>query len=311
MKTIVSIIVPVYNVSKYIEKCVDSILKQTFCDFELLLIDDGSTDNSSYICDLYAKKDNRVVVVHKKNGGLSSARNRGLDIAKGDYVSFVDSDDYIEPNFIESLLDELMKKSSDLIVCNFSILDLNNNSLIETPSIIDGDVDEEGYWKLSACTRYGLTVVVWNKLYKKTIFEHLRFKDGVFHEDQEIIHKIISKCDKITFINKKLYNYIKRPQSITNKKTQQMFFDEINSLYNRAIYFLATENFYDFYLKTTNRMIIEYCELSYFFKKNSSIKFLIKKIIHKGRYGSKIKRFILWNIQLTFPKIMYKIIYKK
>lgn len=135
----ISIIVPVYNVEKYLNRCLDSILNQTFTDFELILVDDGSTDNSGIICDEYKTKDNRIKVIHKENGGLSSARNAGLDIARGRYIGFVDSDDFISKDMYQILYNEAEKNKADMIMCEFKKVDKNyeaiNNNLYKKSDI--------------------------------------------------------------------------------------------------------------------------------------------------------------------------------
>ena len=124
-KPLISIIVPIYKVEKYLKKCIQSIMNQTYLNFELILVDDGSPDDCPMICDNYAKLDNRIVVLHKQNGGLSDARNAGLDVARGEYIGFVDSDDFIANNMYEKLLSGLLAEDADMAVCNFSYVDEN------------------------------------------------------------------------------------------------------------------------------------------------------------------------------------------
>lgn len=192
-----SVIVPVYNAEKYLHRCVDSILVQSFTDFELLLINDGSKDNSGKICDEYAAKDSRIRVFHKENGGVSSARNLGLDNAKGDYIMFVDSDDYMFPQMCEHMVTTIESKNADLVVCGTT-------------------ESGGGYWRPVADKDYTLIQLKdnfvellhsellsppWNKIFKRAIIGEERFLEGVsFGEDLIFNLRYIEKCDKISFI---------------------------------------------------------------------------------------------------------------
>lgn len=224
----ISIIVPIYNVEEYIPKCIESILKQTFKDFELILINDGSTDNSFEICRLYESIDKRIILIDKPNGGVSSARNKGIDIARGDYIAFVDPDDDIEENMYEILLNEAICKKSDIIVCSFKIINL----ILETEEVVDlpysyntsinkKEIKEYIIPKilsLKNCLGYGIFSPV-NKLYKKTIFDtyKIKFDENRHHgEDTKLNLDLIQNVDKISFIQKPLYNYyIRRRPSLT------------------------------------------------------------------------------------------------
>lgn len=217
MSELISVIVPVYNVKDYLKKCVDSILNQTYPNLEVLLIDDGSTDGSNNICDDMAKKDNRIRVIHQENGGLSAARNAGLDAAIGDYIAFVDSDDYIKDTMYADMLDEMVKRNADIIVGGIGyideegkkILDVNVNELLV---IEDG---EEKYKQLHE--QDVLTVVQCNKLYKSAIFKDIRYPIGKIHEDVYVIHKELYNASKIVYIPEVYYYYVQRVGSIMNK----------------------------------------------------------------------------------------------
>jgi len=214
---IISVIVPVYNVEKYLKRCIDSILNQTFKEFELILVNDGSTDNCGKICDMYKRKDKRIRVIHKENGGLSSARNAGLDIAKGKYIAFVDSDDYINKNMYDILYSNLIKTDADISLCNFEYVYDNNNFSVNQ-SIDNYDYlifnNIEALNKLYSENNTNI-VVAWNKLYKKELFEGLRYTEGRIHEDEFIIHELLYKSKKIVCTNAELYYYLKRQGSIT------------------------------------------------------------------------------------------------
>ena len=242
---LISVIVPVYKVEPYLQECVDSILNQTFKDFELILVDDGSPDNCPAICDDYAKKDNRVIAIHKENGGLSSARNAGLDYvfakSNSEYISFVDSDDYVDKIFLEKLYNGI--EGCDMCYCNYFSLEDNvilQNLTITKKMIVDNHL----IWNVlnnTACL-----VVAWNKLYKKTIFQNIRYPVGVLQEDEYIIHKVLHTCSNICLIPDSLYYYRKRNNSIVAIKNHEYLLGGMESMIDRAFFFL--ENKYEFSL---------------------------------------------------------------
>ncbi len=212
----ISVIVPVYNVENYIRECLDSIMAQTVSSFELILIDDGSTDDSGRICDEYAQQDERIRVIHKENGGLSSARNSGLDMATGDYVCFIDSDDIVQPDYLEKLHDSIIQHKSDLVICDIEDQRLANWS--SEPATIEGGTSKDARrWLYDQHSReYVLMVVAWNKLYSKELFDGLRFPLGRLHEDEFMIGPILKKANKISFVPEKLYVYRENTSGITS-----------------------------------------------------------------------------------------------
>lgn len=212
-----SIIVPVYNVEKYLNKCIQSILNQTFKNFELILINDGSTDDSGVICDYYSNIDNRIRVIHKQNGGLSSARNAGINIARGKFIAFVDSDDYVHEKMYEILLSNAIKNSSDLVICDLefvyahNVCDTSKNIInIEIETLTNIEALNELY-----SPRGVNFVIACNKIYRYELFKDIRYEEGRLHEDEFIIHKILYKTKKITYIPLKLYFYLQTENSIT------------------------------------------------------------------------------------------------
>lgn len=212
----ISVIVPVYKVEPYIHRCVDSILAQTFSDFELILVDDGSPDNCPQICDEYAEKDNRIHVIHQNNGGLSAARNAGLDAARGECISFIDSDDWISPNMLSVMYEAIQSTNADMAICGVNTVYDENYSTEQYPSdydMKDGCVNQqEGIQLLSSQAWY--YVIACNKLYKKQIFCEIRFPEGYSHEDAAIVHRVFGNCKKIMCISQPLYNYLQRDNSI-------------------------------------------------------------------------------------------------
>lgn len=212
----VSIIVPIYNVEKYLERCIDSIINQTYKNLEIILIDDGSTDKCRNICENYKEKDSRIIVDHKENGGLSTARNRGLDISTGKYILFVDSDDYICDTMIEELLKLLLKYNADIAHCNFKIVDeFGNNMNDKHKDLYDENLMNSYETIYSYIVDYRVKVMAWNKLYRRELFDYIRFKDGYVYEDEIIFPEIISKSELNITTNKKLYFYTYNNNSIT------------------------------------------------------------------------------------------------
>ncbi len=248
---LVSIIVPIYNVEKYINKCIDSIINQTYSNLEIILVDDGSPDKCGEICDKYALLDKRIKVIHKTNGGLSDARNTGLDVATGDYIVFIDSDDYVDQNMISALHKEIIESKTDMVICNYQ--EVNEEGLIieekkETIpytgklytgiEILYGVIQYEGSY----------LVTVWNRMYKKKLWQDIRFPAGKQHEDEYVLHEICLICDKVSVINMPLYFYRQRNNSIMNMKYNikrldaiEALFMRANALYNIKEYGLATE----------------------------------------------------------------------
>lgn len=214
-KNLISIIVPIYNSEKYLKKCVNSIINQTYKDLEIILVDDGSSDTCPKICDEFAELDNRIVVLHKKNEGVSAARNSGLDIAKGEYIGFVDSDDYIAPDMYEMLLIRILKDGSDMACCNYLQVD-EENELFPNQELTLQDECLSAQEAMQYFLLYGgYYVVPVNKLCKKNIYQTLRFPVGKRYEDLRIIHEIIFQCKRISHINKALYYYVRRSDSFT------------------------------------------------------------------------------------------------
>ena len=188
LKELITIVVPIYNVEEYLNKCIETILCQTYENIEILLIDDGSTDNCGNICDLYAKKDSRVKVIHKENGGLSDARNTGIEAANGKYICFIDSDDYISPIFIETLYNLCKENNTKISQCSFNIVYDNNGKSEEAEQEVNIYTSEEMVKNLYN-EKYVETVIVCDKLYDITLFKNIKFPKGKINEDQYRISK--------------------------------------------------------------------------------------------------------------------------
>lgn len=218
-EALISIIIPVYNVEKYLDECIASVVNQTYKNLEIILIDDGSPDKCPRMCDNWANRDERIKVFHQENGGLSSARNKGLDIASGDYIGFVDSDDYIEADMYEIMFNALNESGKKISCCLINRI-FEDGTIISDMNMYKGDIvlDVEDAIHEIFCKSVGNAV--WGKLYEKTIFETMRFPVGEINEDFPVIVPSIVSSDGMALINKPLYTYRKRGDSITGNKTK-------------------------------------------------------------------------------------------
>lgn len=230
---LISVIVPIYNVEKYINKCVDSIINQTYKNIEIILVNDGSTDNCYNICNEYEKKDNRIKVIHQENSGLSEARNAGIKIAKGEYLAFVDGDDYILEDMLEYLYGLINETNSEISVCNF-IRYWNDDK-----KIVDYDITRK---KIVLNKEKALKEILkndllksfaWNKLYKKSLFKNVKYPKGMKMEDVATTYKLISNSEKVVIGKVPKYYYIQRDGSILATKSTSMYIDYYKAVYER------------------------------------------------------------------------------
>lgn len=237
---LVSIIVPIYNVEKFLERCVNSILAQTFQNFELILVDDGSPDHCPEMCDMYSMKDSRIKVIHKKNGGLSEARNAGLDIAQGQYYFFVDSDDMIAPNALQLLVKYAKGNSSDVIIsksfiCFFDKIDVDIAKEQGEPKIMSAECAlEEMFCKN---TRWE----AWGTLFAAETWGDLRFKPGIWYEDLELIPEVISRAKQVSLIDVSVYYYYKREGSIMDESKTRIKIDLLEAC-KKCVSLIETQN---------------------------------------------------------------------
>ena len=238
----VSIIVPVYQVENYLHKCVDSILAQTFTDFELILVDDGSKDRSGQICDEYAEMDERVTVIHKENSGLSDTRNRGIEQAAGNYFMFVDSDDYIAPTMVECLYQSILKENADIAACNFlySFEDDRNQDFSTNIQweVVSG---AEIFYNRKNDRSCGYWTVVWNKLYKSKVFGKLRFRAGKYYEDEFWANDIYQMDIKMVTIPECLYYYRQHGNNSMKTTNSKKNLDILEALQERIDIYLMDE----------------------------------------------------------------------
>lgn len=221
----ISVIVPVYKVERYLYKCVQSILNQTYSDLEIILVDDGSPDNCGKICDELAKKDNRIIVIHQQNKGLSNARNAGLDICKGEFIGFVDGDDTIEPEMYQMLLFN-MESTCDLAICGHRIIE-EDEKLDAPKRDITYKLNNDELWE----EVFGnLNNAVWNKLYRRDLIGNLRFLQGLLHGEDLLFNlQYLTKCTRGKINRTQFYNYLKRKNSITTSQFNENKLMEIQS----------------------------------------------------------------------------------
>lgn len=212
---LISVILPIYNVEKYLEKCLKSVINQTYKNLEIILVDDGSKDNSPQICDEYAVKDKRIVVIHKSNGGLSDARNAGIEIAKGKYMTLIDSDDYVEKDYVQFLYQLIKENNAEMSICSHTVL-YTNGTRIEKETgehlVLDPKTTLE-----KILYDEGIDLSAWAKMYKKELFDNVKYPKGRIFEDAATTYLLIDECKKIVLGSESKYYYIIRDNSITTK----------------------------------------------------------------------------------------------
>lgn len=249
----ISIIVPVYNVKDYLERCVKSILNQSEKNIEVILVDDGSTDGSALLCDNLAKLDERVISLHKENGGLSSARNYGLQFSKGEHVCFIDSDDVIAPYFVERLNELMEKNGCDIAVGEFVTFSDEPpmfELVEEKVEVVEG---KQAINKLFGDSYVSATIAC-NKMYKKSLFNDIKYPEGLINEDEATAYKLYYIANKVVFSNLIVYGYYMRPNSITKSRFSEKNFDFLKIAWERCLFFKEKnqERYYHLFLK-------EYC----------------------------------------------------
>ncbi|MBQ9327070.1 MAG: glycosyltransferase [Solobacterium sp.] len=214
----VSVIVPIYNVVDYLPKCIDSILSQTYTDYELILVDDGSTDDSPSLCEFYREKDARIKVIHKPNGGLSDARNEGMKIATGTFLSFIDSDDFVEPELLERCVSCFHEMDADMVIFDY----YQYYQSTGTKEVIRNPFSNERVYSLAKDPELLIRIAnaAWNKMYRRSLFlKHgITYPWGCLYEDLGTTYRLLARADRVAFINEPLYDYLKdRPGNITGE----------------------------------------------------------------------------------------------
>lgn len=308
----ISVIVPVYKVEPYIHRCVDSVLAQTFTDFELVLVDDGSPDKCGEICDKYAAKDHRIHVIHQKNGGLSAARNAGVDWAfansNSKWISFIDSDDWVHPCFLEYLYRAVREFNIDISVCEIMRTDCYHSFSAEQfhAEIVD--------WDQFYISGWARGVVVWNKLYRKELFVKTRYPVGKINEDEFVTYLLLEKVGRVAVLDSILYFYFQNANGIMKSNFSQKKLDVLIALAEQCR-FAKRHGYNDFYLsrmKGRFSKIIEYkneCEKSMDldeYEKRKIVRFLQsdlrKVLISEGKTIAPFKSYMCY-YEWAFPKL--------
>lgn len=310
---LVSIIIPVYKVEHYLDRCIRSVINQTFKNLEIVIVDDGSPDSAGKVVDKWAKTDKRITVIHQKNKGLSAARNTGLDNCHGEWIAFIDSDDYVCPNYIEKMLKSALRNRVNLVISHYFEV-TPDNQILNIVHNKCGIYDIESFWSLyysgKQCNTTALTVV-WNKLYRRKIFKDLRFEEKIIHEDEQVIFDVIKNAKKILIISDNLYYYR------TNRKGSIIF----NNSNNISSYSTIIEERTQSFINVCLLNAAANCNANLFFvamhdyilnssEKNKSSFYLVLKNVKKNIKFLKSKRVkikLKLRLYVKFPKVAYKI----
>lgn len=262
---LISVIVPIYKVEKYLASCVNSLKEQTYRNLEIILVDDGSPDKSGEMCDAFAEQDNRIVVVHKPNGGLSDARNAGIEVAKGDYLLFLDSDDTLHKETLEILWTNLKENGAEISVCDYRAFyegtEIDKNLPSQNLEVWDNVQALQQIFN----PQYGTQMVIsTNKLFQKNLFDGIRFPVGKIHEDEFTTYKLLHRAERIVYTDLKLYYYLQREDSLTgNGKISPQYFHVLDAFDERSS-FLEAQGLEELAKisrqQSLNHMIITYLE---------------------------------------------------
>ncbi len=267
----VSIITPVYNTAPYLDRCIESLINQSHKDIEIILVDDGSLDNSRQVCKYWQEKDSRIIYLYKENGGQASARNVALSQATGDYICFVDSDDCIAPDYIARLLDICQSNHLKISMCGYTVVDGNTPvDMIEIPQqqYSTEIISPYDYFSRIYTTMEIAHVVIWNKMYHRSIFESLRFSEGHIYEDEGIIHHLINECENIGVYFQPLYFYtVREGSTMTPDKFNPKHFDILAFWQERMEYF-KIRGWYDLVYFTMKNYLVKCLELYNFIDDN-------------------------------------------
>lgn len=229
---LISVIVPVFNVEDYLVRCIDSILNQIYSNLEIILIDDGSPDKCGMICDYYAGRDGRITVIHSKNEGLSAARNKGIDISKGEYITFIDSDDYVSDGYILKMVQVAEKFQCDVVQCGF----VKGESSVFP--VISQSTKIEFFDNSSVFFNRKLKVTAWAKLFRSEVLKPFRFPEGKINEDEFFTYKVVYFSKKVVIMDISLYYYFQSPSSIMRGKNKKIRLDFIDAYQERLDLFL-------------------------------------------------------------------------
>lgn len=304
---LISVIVPVYNVEAFLPVCIESIINQTYKNLEIVLVDDGSSDACPEICNNYEKKDKRIKVIHKENGGLSDARNVGLNEAKGSYITFVDSDDYLGKNFVEITVNRCLKNDADICICDYISVEEKQNAYVHRKQTLEKVYsNRECLINTYSPTIHGMEFVAWGKLYRIDLFKknNIVFPKGKIHEDTFTTYKVIYNARKIVMVDYVGYYYRQRSGSIMNKKFNK----------KRLVMSDATKEACEFFLLNKEEELFDYA-VNYHIKTSlnlysSIIEAMDCDEILKHRYKKKMQNEFRYYLKQSNLSIVKKMIYK-
>ena len=313
----ISVVVPIYNVEKYLERCINSIIKQTYKNLEIILVDDGSTDNSGKIADKYKKIDDRIKVIHKNNGGLSDARNKGIRMASGKYISFIDSDDYIAEDMISYLYKLIKDNNSEISICNFQQF----SSIEEIKDSKDFNIDKSDIYNYTGVEMLQILLkgnisygdYAWNKLYMLNLFNNIQYPIGKKMEDIGTTYKLYYNSKKVTIGTEKKYFYYKRSDSILGKNDIKVYQDKLELSIER-IEWLQERNvkldYTDYNIDLINKIIELYTNNNnidskkYFYEKKYDL--LLDKLLKSIKLFNKVSLKQYMKIIITHVFIKFK-----
>lgn len=254
-KPLISIIVPVFNSAPFLERCLTSLLEQSYKNTEIILVDDGSTDNSPTICDLFAEKESRIVVIHQKNLGVSVARNTGITCARGNLLAFIDADDYISTQMIEKLFNRITSDQADVAICGYKKVDEKGNEL-RVITISDAVVSGKQAIKMHYQNTAGIMVLPVNKLYHKKLFEHIRFPEGKRCEDEALFYRILDLCERVSILSEPYYCYVQHENSFMGGVYKVARLDGIEASFERYLFYSAHSEKYQDLLQPEGKAFV-------------------------------------------------------
>lgn len=316
---LVSVIIPVYKTEEYLERCLNSVLMQSYKNLEVILVDDGSPDRSGELCELYTQQDSRINVIHKKNGGLSSARNVGLDVAKGRYLTFIDSDDCIHPEMLKWMVAQIERSNSDMVTTGLECFKTKFPSNIETRYEVKFKIMDKNSFidHLYPHNFEEISVTACGKLYKATIFNDLRYPEGVVHEDLRIFLDVLMRCNRISVSEQAMYYYYINPNSIMHGnyleydrfgefivRESYIGFFEKKGLIDQTMW--ALNDYLTFFMRNYYAVFLRYPERKKDFIPHVKIFRKHLKQIMSDPFVCRMRK-VCAKMMLTFPKISFQI----
>lgn len=314
----ISVIVPVYQVERYLDRCVESVLGQSFSDYECILVDDGSKDASGAMCDAYAAREEKITVIHKENGGLSSARNAALEIARGDYICFLDSDDALHPQILERMYDAAVRTGADMVSCGLREFSSDSPDFSGEESGEPVILEQKDYIDNLYPRNFGrIGVTACGKLYRREIFSSLRFPEGKIYEDLHVYLDVLRSCEKIAVLEQGLYCYYTNPQSIT--RSNYLAHDRFGEFRVREGYIgffkerglheqarLAQNDYLTFFMRNYFAVMLRYPQRKEALKAETAIYKTHLKDILSNPYVCRMRK-VCGALMLISPRLLYPV----